>query len=120
MSAIFYNTLSAVVPILVCLLGGYGLGKVLPKVRIRSAVKCITPVVWMILFGIGLESGQAFCSLAAGFTILKQAALYALTISVVVFALIIPFNYRWLAAHAEPRSSAALLDPIKQIGRAHV
>ena len=76
MSAVLYNILSSVVPILLFLIGGYGLGKALPKVFIHSSVKCITPVVWVILFVIGLESGEAFSSLAAGLSILKDAAIY--------------------------------------------
>lgn len=114
MSAVLYNILSSVVPILLFLIGGYGLGKVLPKGLALSAIKRITPVVWVILFVIGLESGEAFSSLAAGLSILKHAAIYAFTISAVVFVLILPFNYKRLVADAEPSSWAALWHPIKE------
>src|SRR5690554_7064667 len=80
-TAVLYNILSSVLPILLFLVSGYALGKVLPKFIVHSAVKRITPVVWIILFVIGLESGEAFSSLAAGLSILKHAAVYAFTIS---------------------------------------
>lgn len=114
MSAVLYNILSSVVPILLFLIGGYGLGKVLPKMLAHAAIKRITPVVWVILFVIGLESGEAFSSLAAGLSILKHAAIYAFSISFVVFLLILPFNYKRLVADTEPSSWAALWHPIKE------
>src|SRR5699024_1209835 len=86
----------------------------LPKAMIHRAVKYITPVVWVILFVIGLESGEAFSSLAAGISILKHASLYAFTISAVVFVLIIPFNRKPAAEDNEPNSWAALWHPIKE------
>lgn len=114
MSAVLYNILSSVVPILLFLMGGYGLGKALPKTFIHASVKCITPVVWVILFVIGLESGEAFSSLAAGLSILKDAAIYAFTISFVVFILVLPFNYKRQVTDTEPSSWKALWHPIKE------
>lgn len=114
MTAVLYNILSSVVPILLFLIGGYGLGKILPKSIVRPAVKRITPVVWMILFVIGLESGEAFSSLASGLSILKHAAVYAFTISIIVFVLIMPFNRNLTAEDTEPSSWAALWHPIKE------
>lgn len=114
MTAVLHNILSSVVPILLFLVGGYGLGKMLPKPIIHRAVQCITPVVWVILFVIGLESGEAFSSLAAGISILKHASLYAFVISAVVFALIIPFNRKPATEDNEPSSWAALWHPIKE------
>lgn len=114
MSAVLYNILSSVVPILLFLIGGYGLGKVLLKPLVRRAVKGITPVVWIILFVIGLESGEAFSSLASGLSILKHAAVYAFTISIIVFALIMPFNRKPAIEDTEPSSWAALWHPIKE------
>ena len=114
MSAVLYNILSSVVPILLFLMGGYGLGKALPKTFIHASVKCITPVVWVILFVIGLESGEAFSSLAAGLSILKDAAIYAFTISFGVFILVLPFNYKRQLADTEPSSWKALWHPIKE------
>jgi len=113
-TAVLYNILSSVLPILLFLVSGYALGKVLPKVIVHSAVRRITPVVWIILFVIGLESGEAFSSLAAGLNILKHASVYAFTISVVVFLLIMPFNRKPLAEDKEPSSWAALWHPIKE------
>ena len=114
MTAVLYNILSSVVPILLFLIGGYGLGKILPKSIVHPAVKRITPVVWMILFVIGLESGEAFSSLASGLSILKHAAVYAFTISIIVFVLIMPFNRKPAVEDTEPSSWAALWHPIKE------
>lgn len=114
MTAVLYNILSSVLPILLFLVSGYALGKVLPAFIVHSAVRRITPVVWIILFVIGLESGEAFSSLAAGLSILKHAAVYAFTISAVVFLLIMPFNRKPLTEDKEPSSWAALWYPIKE------
>ena len=114
MTAVLYNILSSVVPILLFLVGGYGLGKMLSKRVMHRAVKGITPVVWVILFVIGLESGEAFSSLASGLNILKHAALYAFTISVIVFALVLPFNRKPAVQDVESNSWAALWHPIKE------
>lgn len=114
MLAVFYNILSSVIPILLSLIVGYVLGKWLPKALSIAAIKRITPVVWVILFVIGLESGEAFSSLASGLSILKHAAIYAFTISAVVFVLILPFNAKRLVKDSECSSWAALLHPIKE------
>ena len=84
------------------------------KPLVRRAVKGIAPVVWIILFVIGLESGEAFSSLASGLSILKHAAVYAFTISIIVFALIMPFNRKPAIEDTEPSSWAALWHPIKE------
>lgn len=114
MAAVFYNILASVIPILLFLIGGYGLGKMLAKPLIRQVVAGITPVVWVILFVIGLESGEAFSSLAAGLSILKHAVLYAFTISAIVFVLIMPLNRQRELADTERSSWAALWYPIKE------
>jgi len=113
-TAVLHNILSSVVPILLFLVGGYAFGKVLPKGIINKTVGSITPVVWVILFVIGLESGEAFSSLAAGLSILKHASVYAFTISLVVFAIILPFNRKPGVEDGEPSSWTALWYPIKE------
>lgn len=88
------NIFAAVLPIVLCLLAGYLAGKQLSKAALKPMIGGITPVVWVILFVIGLESGEAFGSLASGIQVLKQAALYAFTTSAVVFVCIMPLNRR--------------------------
>lgn len=105
---------TTVLPILLYLLAGYLLGKRLSKPVIGSLVKAITPVVWVILFVIGMESGEAFSSFSSGISILKQAAVYAFTISVVVFLLILPFNRKNQAETADTSAWQALWYPIKE------
>lgn len=113
MTAILYKVLASVLPILGFLVGGYGLGKVLSKAVVQHAGKLITPVVWMILLVIGLQSGEAFSSMAAGLSILKQAALYAFSISAMVFVLVIPLNPRPRLEVSTGSSWAALWQPLK-------
>ena len=97
MSAQLSNIFAAILPILLSLLVGYLVGKRLPRPAVKPMIRCITPVVWIILFVIGLDSGAAFSSLASGMQVLKQAAIYAFTISAVVFICILPLNRRGAA-----------------------
>lgn len=106
--------LTTVLPILLYLLAGYLLGKRLTKPVIGSLVKAITPVVWVILFVIGMESGEAFSSFASGISVLKQAAVYAFTISVVVFLLLLPFNRKNQTEAEDTSAWQALWYPVKE------
>jgi len=106
--------LTTVLPILLYLLAGYLLGKRLTKPVIGSLVKAITPVVWVILFVIGMESGEAFSSFASGISVLKQAAIYAFTISVVVFLLLLPFNQKNQTETEDTSAWLALWYPVKE------
>ena len=84
MSSQLTHIFATVVPIVLYLLAGYLVGKRLPKAAVKPLIRGITPVVWVILFVIGLESGEAFSSFASGMQVLKQAAIYAFTLSAVV------------------------------------
>ncbi len=106
--------LTTVLPILLYLLAGYLLGKRLTQPVIGSLVKAITPVVWVILFVIGMESGEAFSSFASGISVLKQAAVYAFTISVVVFLLLLPFNRKNQTEAEDTSAWQALWYPVKE------
>lgn len=108
------NIFAAVLPIVLYLLAGYLLGKRLPRALARSLIRGITPVVWIILFVIGLESGEAFSSFASGMHVLKQAALYAFTISAVVFICILPFNRPAAAADDGLDGWQALWYPLRE------
>lgn len=105
---------TTVLPILLYLLAGYLLGKRLTKPTIGALVKAITPVVWVILFVIGMESGEAFSSFASGISVLKQAAVYAFTISVVVFLLLLPFNRKNQTEAEDTSAWQALWYPVKE------
>lgn len=108
------NIFTTVLPIVLYLLAGYLLGKRLPKSLTHPLIRGITPVVWIILFVIGLKSGEAFSSFASGMQVLKQAALYAVTISAVVFVCLIPLNRRSTATTAESGSGQGLWYPLKE------
>lgn len=105
---------TTVLPILLYLLAGYLLGKRLTKPTIGALVKAITPVVWVVLFVIGMESGEAFSSFASGISVLKQAAVYAFTISVVVFLLLLPFNRKNQTEAEDTSAWQALWYPVKE------
>lgn len=105
---------AAVLPILLYLLAGYLIGKRTPKPLLKPLLQGITPVVWVILFVIGLESGEAFSSLASGLSTLKHAAIYAFTISAVVFACIIPLNRRIQPDEDGNSTWRALWYPLKE------
>lgn len=104
----------SVLPILLALVAGYILGKKTSPAIIAGLGKCITPVVWIILCIIGLESGEAFSSFSSGIATLKQAALYAFTISAVVFIVIVPFNRKRAGVAGDSSSWRALWYPIKE------
>lgn len=114
MSSQLTHIFATVVPIVLYLLAGYLVGKRLPKVAVKPLIRGITPVVWVILFVIGLESGEAFSSFASGMHVLKQAAIYAFTISAVVFVCIMPLNRRSTQQDKDSGGWQALWYPVKE------
>ena len=105
---------ATVLPIVLYLLAGYLVGKRLPKVALKPLIGGITPVVWVILFVIGLESGEVFSSFASGIHVLKQAAIYAFTISAVVFICLMPLNRRSTVQEENFSGWQALWYPVKE------
>ncbi len=115
MLSVLSNIFASILPCLIALVGGYITGKCLGKSRLKQLfLKLITPIVWVILFTIGLESGQAFSSLSAGFSIVKQALLYALVTSLIVFIVILPLNQKATANTSTSKGWRAMLHPIKE------
>src|SRR5690554_2728497 len=114
MSAHLSNIFATVLPILLSLLIGYLTGKRLPKPVVTPLVGAITPVVWVILFIIGMESGAAFSTLASGMQVLKQSAIYAFTLSAVVFACLLPLNRSGTAQTERLGGWRGLWHPLKQ------
>ena len=114
MSSQLSNIFYTVLPIVLYLLAGYVAGKRLPKNLSIRLIRGITPVVWVILFVIGLESGEAFSSFASGMHVLKQAAIYAFTISAVVFVCIMPLNRRSQVQDDDSSGWQALWYPVKE------
>lgn len=105
---------ATVLPIVLYLLAGYLVGKRLPKVALKPLIGGITPVVWVILFVIGLESGEVFSSFASGIHVLKQATIYAFTISAVVFICLMPLNRRSTVQEESFSGWQALWYPVKE------
>lgn len=114
MSVPVAKILSAVLPIVLYLLAGFLIGRRTPHWLAVRLSKGITPVVWVILFVIGMESGEAFSSFATGLSVIKQASAYALITSLVVFALLMPFNRKPAAASESSGGWAALLVPLRE------
>lgn len=114
MSSQLSNIFATILPIVLYLLAGYVAGKRLPKNLSIRLIRGITPVVWIILFVIGLESGEAFSSFASGMHVLKQAAIYAFTISAVVFVCIMPLNRRSTVQDDDSGGWQALWYPVKE------
>ena len=114
MSSQLTHIFATVVPSVLYLLAGYLVGKRLPKAAVKPLIRGITPVVWVILFVIGLESGEAFSSFASGMHVLKQAAIYAFTISAVVFVCIMPLNRRSTVQDGDSSGWQALWYPVKE------
>ncbi len=114
MSSQLSNIFATVLPIVLYLLAGYLVGKRLPKTAVKPLIRGITPVVWVILFVIGLESGEAFSSFASGMHVLKQAAIYAFTISIVVFVCLLPLNRRGTQQDGDFSGWQALWYPVKE------
>ncbi|MEN9985147.1 MAG: hypothetical protein RI925_649 [Pseudomonadota bacterium] len=49
----------SILPIVLCLALGYGLGLLLPRHKIRHGAKLLTPLIWLLLFFCGKEFGHA-------------------------------------------------------------
>ncbi|AQR64050.1 hypothetical protein BXU06_02465 [Aquaspirillum sp. LM1] len=49
----------SILPIVLCLALGYGLGLLLPRHQIRHGAKLLTPLIWLLLFFCGKEFGHA-------------------------------------------------------------
>lgn len=98
-----------VVPLLIALWLGYVLGK-------RGYValsKAITPVIWVILGLIGMQSAAVLTSMSVGLALLSKATLYASVLSMLVFVGLLPLNSKH--ASAQTRWSWALLwFPLKE------
>lgn len=115
MLSVLSNIFASILPCLIALVGGYVTGKYLANYRFKQFfLKLITPIVWVILFTIGLESGEAFSSLSAGFTIIKQALLYAVITSALVFIIILPLNQKATNKATSSSGWRAILHPIKE------
>lgn len=105
---VLIQSIASLLPLLLALLAGFLLGRLRPRLQECLLALGMRPVVWGILFLIGMASASAFTSLAAGLDILYQAVLYAGVISLLVFVFLLPFN-PCLPATEKTRSGWRLL-----------
>ncbi len=69
--------LFAILPILIALVAGYGLGKFLPKGINDKLIISITPLVWLMLFLIGFEFGEIIFSADSVVKAVKNAIIFS-------------------------------------------
>jgi len=102
----------ALYPIVLTFALGVVLGKLMRPSQVALTSHAIMPVVWGILWVIGVKSGEALSSLAQGLSTLKAGATYGGLTSAAVFVALWAFN-----KPQQQRSSsiwAALWPPIKE------
>lgn len=119
MPCIFVQVLANILPLLLAALAGFGCGKRLNKRQLRHCARAITPVVWVLLWVIGISAGAALSSFSAGLDIFKAAASYALGTSLAVFLVLLPCTKRDTQTQTTQQRSlrslgASLWPPIKQ------
>lgn len=119
MPTIFVQILTNIAPLLLAALVGFGTGKLLNTRTHHYFSRAITPVVWGILWVIGISAGAALGSFTAGLGILKVAACYALATSLATFVVLLPLAQKTLGAATPQRRSftslvCSLLPPIKE------
>lgn len=72
------NIIYSIIPILLALISGYLLGKLLPNKLPALAAKVIGPLVWFLLFTIGMEFGEIFKDPEAAGDIIYTAGVFAI------------------------------------------
>lgn len=82
----------ALMPIVLALAAGFVVGRLLPEAVAAFIARLITPLVWLLLFLIGLEFGEVISSAQAVGSVLRTATLFALGTTVGGGALILIFD----------------------------
>lgn len=107
------NVALALYPIFLTFALGLVLGKAMPPRQVKITSAGILPVVWGILWVIGVKSGEALSSVAQGLSTLKAGAMYGGLTSLGVFVALWALN-----KPQQKRSTnsiwAALWPPIKE------
>ncbi len=95
---------------------GIAVGKVAPAFLIRWANYALVPLVWGILWVIGVKSGEVLGSLHQGINTLKQGLLYGGGTSLAAFIVLWPLGKHFVApnTHRAPRHWRAIIRPIKE------
>lgn len=114
MNLIAQTLLSTVLPLLVAALTGWFLGRYLPSPVHAHIGKGIAPVVWIILWVIGVETGAVLADFQHSQTLLYQAFSYAGLSSLLVFVALWPLSLASSKRLASEDRWRALLRPIKE------
>lgn len=81
--------LAAIIPILLALLAGYGVGRALPRQHTRHASRLLTPLIWLLLFFCGKEFGHVLTAAAGLGQALSTALVFALLTTLLPWGLIL-------------------------------
>src|SRR5699024_11661135 len=88
----FMHVATALWPIFFTFALGFVMGKLLPAPLVRLAGYGVLPVVWAILWVIGVKSGSVLSSLSESMNTLKMALLYGGGTSVAAFVVLWPLG----------------------------
>ena len=113
MSSIWLAIMGTVLPFLLAALAGLVLAKTLPPVAVRRASRAVAPIVWGILWVIGVSTGEVLGSFSQGLNALKQGLTYALATSAFSFLLLLPLSKRSQTQARLPWWQS-LLHPLKE------
>lgn len=97
----FMQVATALWPIFFTFALGFVMGKLLPAPLVRLAGYVVLPVVWAILWVIGVKSGAVLSSLSESMNTLKMALLYGGGTSVAAFVVLWPLGKRFAPPKAQ-------------------
>lgn len=86
--------ITAILPLAIAVLLGFIGGRYLSATQLDWAGRSLTPIVWGILWVIGVSTGATLNSFAQGLASLKLGALFAAATSITVIVLLVPFSER--------------------------
>lgn len=88
---ILHTLFSAIAPLALAVVVGFFCGKTLLSNYSSYAAAALTPVVWAILWVIGISTGEVLGSMSQGLHAMKQGTTYALATSLAILLVFIPF-----------------------------
>lgn len=108
--------IQSILPIIVSLVAGYGLGKLLPQRANTLLIRLIGPLVWLLLFLIGSEFGEVISTAESAGKVLGTAMSFAVLATLIPGALIFATRPRSLrkAAGRQGFRWAHLWHPLRE------
>lgn len=88
------DVLQSLLPIVLALAGGFAVGRFLPEKIGSALVRCILPLVWLLLFLIGAEFGEVILSAQSVGQVIRSAAVFAVLTTLLPAALIFAAKVR--------------------------